>query len=436
MKLLPVLAFASFILWLLAVPMDGPLPGAIGMPEATRFFLLPHAGMLALLGLACPPRWFERLAPTGIVVTVLLTMLLPWQINRAPWILFGMGLSGAFVTIRAGLALRRQQKPVMQAALGLVLGNLLLFPLCLRPNGQAWLFIVTSLPLLLLLKCPPSITASAGSGRLWPYLPFILVFNVVSGLMYGFIFPAYQAAAFAPGMELSFYMAAVLVTVLVIRRERDLALICGIILGMAAFALLQYPSRPTINLSMFIMQAGAGAIDLFLLVFLLSLPAPIRSFGIGLATLCLGIAGGKWISRHFADMAEAIALSGHLTLNLSLLTLYFLGRRLHGHTLPMAPPRNGPQPAISDDNEDGLRIPDHLRLLLSEREYLVLVGTMDGRSYRDIAASHGISESSVKTYMRRINSKLGAGSKKELLQRLEGVGEQLFASQDFIDRDK
>jgi DNA-binding CsgD family transcriptional regulator len=436
MKLLPVLAFASFILWLLAVPMDGPLPGAIGMPAATRYFLLPHAGMLALLGLACPPRWFARLAPPGIVATVLLTMLLPWQINNAPWILFGLGLSGAFVTIRAGLALRRQQKPVMHAALGLVLGNLLLFPFCMRPTGQAWLFSLTSLPLLLLLKCPPSIPASAGSGKLWPYLPFILVFNVVSGLMYSFIFPAYKAAAFALGMELSFYMVAVLATALIIRRERDLALICGIILGMAAFALLQYPSRSTINLSMFIMQAGAGAIDLFLLVFLLSLPAPIRSFGVGLATLCLGIAGGKWVGRHFADMAEAIALCGHLMLNLSLLTLYFLGRRRHGHTLPMALPREGNPAAMADDNADGLRIPDHLRRLLSEREYLVLVGTVDGKSYRDIAESHGISESSVKTYMRRINSKLGAGSKKELLQRLEGVGEQPIASPEFIDTDK
>jgi DNA-binding CsgD family transcriptional regulator len=63
-------------------------------------------------------------------------------------------------------------------------------------------------------------------------------------------------------------------------------------------------------------------------------------------------------------------------------------------------------------------MPEHIRLLLSDREYRVLIGTLERKNFREIASELSISESTVKTYMRRIYEKMGVKGKKELLQML------------------
>ncbi|MFW6428794.1 MAG: response regulator transcription factor [Desulfosalsimonas sp.] len=63
-------------------------------------------------------------------------------------------------------------------------------------------------------------------------------------------------------------------------------------------------------------------------------------------------------------------------------------------------------------------MPDYLRLLLSEREYFVLKRALLGSTYRQIARELDISESTVKTYMRRIYEKTGAKGKKQLVETL------------------
>jgi DNA-binding NarL/FixJ family response regulator len=64
------------------------------------------------------------------------------------------------------------------------------------------------------------------------------------------------------------------------------------------------------------------------------------------------------------------------------------------------------------------QIPDHLRLLLSERELLVLVQSLKGTTYKEIASELDIAESTVKTYMKRICDKLGVSGKRKLFQLL------------------
>ncbi len=61
-------------------------------------------------------------------------------------------------------------------------------------------------------------------------------------------------------------------------------------------------------------------------------------------------------------------------------------------------------------------MPDHLRLLLSEREYAVLERALAGRTYRETACELEISESTVKTYMYRIYEKMGVRGKKKLFE--------------------
>lgn len=437
--MLPTLSFAAFVFWLLAVPMNGPLTSAAGIAEATRFFLLPHAATLALIGLCLSPPAFRRMAPFGILITVVTTLALPLQPAAAPWLLVLLSVSGAFVAIEAGRRLHGAGNPVLAAAGGLVLANLLFFALHGFPGGDLRHFLVVALPLLLLLApLPDPVEKPAGSAvKLWHYLPFVLVFHIVSGLMYSVIYPAYQPLALLAGAELPFYMGAVLIAVWLVGKSRELALIFGIVLGMAAFALLLYAQPLGVNLSMFAMQAGQGFVDLFLLAFLLSFARPVRAFGIGQATLCLGILGGQFIGHYLQDLAGAIAMAGHVVLNLSVLTLYFVGRYSHQNmskTESLSAPisenptpfeAEPPQPQFIAEAEAVLvhqpaqripehRVPENIRLLLSEREYLVLIHSLDGRPYRAISEALNISESSVKTYMKRICDKLGVQGRKGL----------------------
>ncbi|MFA7534667.1 MAG: helix-turn-helix transcriptional regulator [Desulfuromonadales bacterium] len=406
-------AFAAFVWWLLAVPMDGPLLAADGVVDAIPFFLLPHTLSLAVIAWACPVRLFRRLAPAGIVLTVALTLAVATWPSEAPHLLPPLGVCGAFVAIQASCLLRQSPTPILSAALGLVAANLLLIPLHVWPGGGPGLAAIICLPLILLLLRRPALAAEEPPPvGLWRYLPFVLVFHVLSGLMYGFIAPAYNKVAFLPGAELPFYMATVLGGIWLYQKHRDLTLVCGIVLGMVAFILLKSPTPLAGNLSMFTIQAGQGFVDIFLLAYLLSFPQPLRSFGFGLATLCLGIAAGRWLESLQSGLTETIVLTGQVVINLSVIALYLLSRRPQP-----APPIAAPAPPIAPPMPEAhSHIPDNIRLLLSEREYLVLARSLEGSSYRHTAAELGISESTVKTYMKRICDKLGAVGKKDLLR--------------------
>lgn len=450
--MLPVICFTAFVLWLLSTVMDGPLLSAVGITDATSFFLPVHIASLYLIGLFCPRPLFRRFAPAGCILSAALTLMLAWAgPSLGRYILIILGASGAVVTIAAGAALRSSPAPLMGAAWGLAIANLLFMPLGIWPGGEAWRFAAVAAPLAILpvmLRRVPDPVPASDPVSLWHYLPFIAVFQIVSGLMYAFMMPAYHQSALLPGVELLFYIAAVFAASYMALKNRDLALVCGVVAGMAGFALLQYTPTPLkVNLSMFAMQAAAGFIDLIMIAIMLASPRPVRAFGIGSATLCAGILGGKIIGHYFADFSEIIAFGGNLVLNISILVLYFVGRHHYlvqararaaaagalrfetvSDAVPPGPPAavatvndvsTGPDEAPAPQEEDAENmLPSHLRLLLSDREYHVLKRALAGRTYRETAHELAISESSVKTYMGRIYEKMGVRGKKGLFEML------------------
>jgi DNA-binding CsgD family transcriptional regulator len=437
MYLIPFFSFAAFVIWLLAIVMEGPLISVTGIAETSLFFLPPHIVSLLLIGVFCPERFFRRVAPPFCVLTALLTMALPLaNVHHVPYLLGMMGISGAFIAISACKSLKLSPAPLVSAAGGLVAANLAAIPLMASAGASYWQFASIAGCLLVIPvfahRRPESSQASERIGR-WHYLPFILVFQIISGLMYTFIMPVYQPVAYIAGIELLFYILAVPAAFFLIRKNFDLALVCGVLLGMAAFALLQLQEvRVTINMSLFAMQAGAGFIDLAFLALLLGLGNPIKAFGLGLGVFCLGIFMGSTIASSFANLAEPIVLTGHLVLNLSIVVLYIVGR-FHYHRLvpseqsasttgPLPDPSLKLEPVtmarLDGDAENAPRMPEHIRLLLSDREYRVLTGTLERKNFREIASELSISESTVKTYMRRIYEKMGVKGKKELLQML------------------
>ncbi len=444
---IPALSFGAFVTWLLAIAMNGPLLSAIGLPETTPFFLPPHIISLSLIGIFCPARLFDKFSPALCVLTVLLTLALPLGgVSAGPCLLALMGIGGAFVAISACMSLRKSPAPLASAACGLIIANLLAIPLMAWPKGGFWEFAVIAAPLLsipVIARRPSEARHDPDAVSRWHYLPFILIFHMVSGLMYSFIMPVYQPAAYLPGSEIPFYIVAVGAALLLARKNLDLTLVCGVVLGMAAFSLLQHQDmRLMINMSMFAMQASVGFIDLALLALLLGFANPIRAFGIGLGTVCLGIFTGKILASSLANLAEPIVVTGQLVLNLSILTLYVLGRFHYRPRTPAAenvtgrdplPVRTpgGSSPDIGSEahvsvglipsgipEESMPRMPENIRLLLSDREHLVLTETLDGKSFRQIAEALSISDSTVKTYMRRIYEKMGVKGKKELFEML------------------
>jgi len=417
--LLPTLSFAAFVLWLLAVPMNGPLIAEIGIDNSLRWFLLPHVLALVVVGTSFPRPLFTRLAPVATSLTLAFSLLLPLVPELGKLLLVLLSVSGAFVALRACKCLHCSPSPLNNAAGGLIVANLALFIVFRFPAGGLPLFMFATLPLSLLLipTTEQQPISSDTSLKLRHYLPFILIFHVVSGLMYSVIYPAYQKLAVPGGVELPFYMVAVIGAVFLVRINREIPLIIGVVLGMGSFIVLQWQQPASAMLSLFIMQTGQGFIDLFLLAFLLRFADPLRAFGIGLATLCLGIYGGQLLGDLLSNHAGSVAMFGHLFLNLAVLTLYLLHRRQATQSLHNTSSSYDP-PDAAHKNVEAIQIPDHLRPLLSERELLVLGQTLKGTTYKEIATDLDISESTVKTYMKRICDKFGVSGKRNLLQRL------------------
>lgn len=420
----PSFSFAAFVIWLLAVPMDGPLAGAAGLDSLISWFLPAHIFSLFAIGYFCLDKHLEHAAPIAVPLAVILTLLLPLFPDALPWLAVLLGLSGAIVAIRACAGLQFAQNPVTSAASGLIAANLVLFLLMSRPTGSIAAYGLIAVPLLCLLL-PVTIPArlftfesSRNLRQLWIFLPFILLFHVVGGLMYSVLYPAYLQAPLLPGLELLFYIGSVAGSVQLVARRRELSLVGGILLAMLAFTLLQHPSLLGINFSMYAMQAGQGLVDLFLIAYLLTFQSTRRAFGFGLGTLCLGIFSGQLIGQYLQDFAGEVTFFGLISLNLAALSLYIYRGRSQ-HTKPLDAPSNNQNTASKGVPPTATtRIPETIQSQLSGREIMVLEHSLSGQTYREIAAQLEISESSVKTYMKRVYEKLDIHSRKGLFDLL------------------
>jgi hypothetical protein len=103
---------------------------------------------LLVLGLFCSRQAFSRLVPAGCLATAVLTLLLFFNPSAGSWILACMGASGAVVAIAACVTLCQSPGPLLCAAVGLVMGNLLVLPVLLWPLDSFWIFAAVAVFLL------------------------------------------------------------------------------------------------------------------------------------------------------------------------------------------------------------------------------------------------------------------------------------------------
>lgn len=411
----PFAAFPFFIyaLWLLAVPMEGPLLINWGATGGSRWFLLTHVATLVIIGRWVTPIRLRLFARVGAAATALLTLGLPLSGESSLLLMAIIGISAAPLTIKTCCDLHASPHPTRTAAWCLIAANLLLAVIQTTAAWPIWSILLPFFPLLTM----PIVAAIEKDDDARPplkrsYLIFVFIFQIVSGLMYAFLYPAYADSTFVQGLELPFYMLAVLASVAIYRHDRDLLLVGGLTLAMAAFALLQIGGELPINLSMFFMQAAAGCIDLFLLALLLTSARTVATFAYGLAVLCGGIVAGQFISLALGDASSTVGMAGSMVLNLAALTLFL---RHHWQQRSVSPP-------TLQDRTSPL-LPAAVHCLLSEREINVVNMILAGKNYRQAAQELAISESSIKTYMKRICDKLGVSNRQDLLKRLTQTAE-------------
>jgi len=228
--------------------------------------------------------------------------------------------------------------------------------------------------------------------------------------MYGSLMAMYSRYALLDGIELLFYAGTAFIGVYLVRKGKDTLLVLGILGGMLSFALLQFRGGFSVNLSMFAFQSSAGFIDLFILVLLFTRTDLLRAAGPVFGTVCAGIAGGYIISGATGAEVNLVVGSTNLILTIAVFIFVFFIRKREMEREVRSEPEERQQ-----QRPAGITLSPALRKRLSEREKEVLDCVLLNKTFRETAEDLSLSESSVKTYMKRIYEKTGVTGKEELL---------------------
>jgi DNA-binding CsgD family transcriptional regulator len=427
MTLRASLPFVAFVVWLLSVPMEGFLLAHLGLDNAILFFLIPHVGTLAFIGTVFPQRMLSLVAVVGGIAAMISTVLIAHFPPGAHWFLAIAGVGSSFVCVKAGIILKRSPCVAMSAAIGLAAANVLLFAFMAVPLPDSFKSPAAAALLLVPMLARPWPEGEAdGESTLVPFLPFVFVFQIVSGLMYGALYRDYAQAAYFPGIELVFYVIAVMAGLALLHRRRETLLALAIVSAMFAFSMFLMEGPVSVNAALFAMQAAAGFLDFYLLALLLAQQNSLRAFGVGLAVTCAGIAAGKAVSLLIGEASHLVVAVANLVLTSSVLVLYLLmrsERRLDAPALQvMASMTEAAETVdvVAGDvqPQSELVLPAGLRKRFSEQEKSVLACVVQGMTFKEAARELAISESSVKTYMKRVYDKMNVSGKEELLAKL------------------
>jgi DNA-binding CsgD family transcriptional regulator len=408
---LAVLQFSIFILWLLAFPMNGFLLGKTGSEHALLFFVIPHALALFATRFLIYNRLFPLVVNVAIATVIAGTALFPYVGNLALPLLALLGVAAAGLLIKSIGNVGRVANPPLAGAICMASGNLALLLLMKLPLTPQAIHILLALLLLVPFFSPAPRCEVEEKDSFVGYLPFLFVYQLASGVMYGSLMAMYKRYAFLDGLELLFYVATAFTGAYLVRKGKDALLVLGILGGMLSFSLLQIRGGLAVNLSMFAFQSSASLIDLFILVLMFTRTDTLRAAGPVFGTVCAGIAGGYIISGAAGGEENMVVGSANLILTIAVfIFVFFVRKKEMEKEVP-------PEPEESQQQRPaGITLSPALRKLLSEREKAVLDCVLMKETFRETAVELSLSESSVKTYMKRIYEKTGVTGKEELLQ--------------------
>lgn len=87
--------------------------------------------------------------------------------------------------------------------------------------------------------------------------------------MYSFIFPEYKNVCIFDGVELFYYIFAILIGYFLIKIDKVFSLLCGILCGMLAFSFFKVENIFFYNVSMSLLQASFGFVEIFIVSYIL-----------------------------------------------------------------------------------------------------------------------------------------------------------------------
>ena len=393
-------------------------------PQSFPWFLLPHTLGLFLFGLLGYRINFSRVSLTAGIITTLVTAIYPFLGPLQNIFLLLLGLTSALLAIRIGCLLRSCSHPVMAAARGLALGNIFLALFLWIDPPQKILFPFLGLLLLAQIPAPFHPQQKEPLRDLLAYLPFIFIFYLLIGTFYVCLMPFYVRFSYFQGLELFFYLGAVLLAALLFHQKRDYPLAIGVGMGVFAVAFLHDFNRLTSNLAMYAVQAAAGFMDIFCLGLFLQGRDVIRRFGLGAGCMLAGPTVGLPL-LYAQRWPLFMCTGGNLVLGIGLILFYFVQSTLSrksSESISSAPDTPSPPEEQETHLAEVCRSLGAPREIFSYREWEILKLAVSGKAIREIASLLHLSESSVKTYLQRIYRKLGVSSKAELLRKLARAG--------------
>jgi DNA-binding CsgD family transcriptional regulator len=424
MRLRPVLAFASFVLFLHAFPMSGYLMDTLFAFRGLDYFLPP----LIIASLALPLLYRqERFGQLCRVCTFIVTpapLLFTAFPGFGPVLLVLSGFCTPIVLLNCVLLVGQDRHPLKTLAFGIALGNVILAAFLALPAAPILKALSVSLLLAAALPMRVEHSLQGAGGGIGEYLPFIAAFFFVSGLLYGYFLPEYDKLSFIPGIEIAVYISAVLATVWLSGKHMDLPLVLGVVLAMFAMTLFQVGGGVGVNAGMGLMQVSAGMIDLFVFSLILTQANKPRAMGLASAAMGLGIFGGELFTRYFEPWTQAVTIAGDVALVIAIAAFFLRRRGKEKRVLEQVTvlPQVGSAPPEDVANVAAYQLhnlPPGLRAKLSVQERRVLQLVLHGKPFSEVAMELAISQSSVKTYMKRIYDKVGVTGKEPLLDILE-----------------
>ncbi|MBX6423141.1 response regulator transcription factor [Thermosulfurimonas sp. F29] len=414
-----IAALAAYDLWLLAFPLQGYFLLKAGGKGNFAWFVVPHTAGLFLTGVFGHRMGFPVLSRWAGLLVSLLTAIYPFAPAGAEdALMIPVGAASALLIVRIACLLSDSRDPPLASALGLALGNVLLGMTLLFDPPKEILFPLLGFLLLIQMVAPFPEQRPEPLADLKRYLPFIFAFYLLIGTFYVCLMPAYLEYRYLSGVELVFYIGAVLASATLFRRKPDYSLAVGVGMGVFAVAFLHEFNRLTSNLAMYAVQAAAGFMDVFCFGLFIRGRDVVRRFGLGAGAMLLGPTVGLPV-LYSERWPMLMCVGGNLVLGLGLILFYLVQTTVRRREV--VSPREKTAPASPVDETrlaEACRALGTPRELFSYREWETLKLALAGKPIREIASALGLSESSVKTYLQRVYRKLGVSSKSELIRKL------------------
>lgn len=414
-----ILAF--YVFWLISFPMEGPLLLFFAHYKIINF-ILPHIiSLLFSSKFLRAPIW-NKFSLICTLLVALLTLLFPIFIYEKSILILFIGFFSGPVVLRVLSILSKSSNLLLSIGTGLAVGNTFVIILNFLQIDIFLKFLIIALLLLPIVFKSPSEIKETDLKDLKLKLPFIYFFYLIGGLLYGFLMVEYKKNAIADNVELLFYVIFALIGIYLIRKNKEFILASGIFLGMLAFSFFKIGDISSVNISMFLIQASFAFVDFYLISTLIENGFNIKRVSYGLSTMCLALISGEMISIYFDNAINYLILFGNIILTLSVFIFYFFRETNYKKFKEPEDKETVMENYKSEENKNSSmkieKIISSYPVKFSPKEKEVLRHLLEGKTYKQIALIVQISESSVKTYVRRIGEKIGVQGRDSIVRAL------------------